>query len=69
MIAFRRLYRRVEKSGRINDSIIKLEVKPYAYSHSSSGHNYTQYVKRLWIDLWLVVLHFEWLTKDIEDEE
>ena len=68
MIAYRRFYRRVNGKAEAAESIIAYQVKPYAYYHGSSGRDRTQYVKRLWIDLWLIVLHFEWLTKELDDE-
>lgn len=76
-IIFRRFYKRMTEAdyGSAIDSIIVFEKKPYQYKSVmlpreeaiNKGHQVevinTQYQCFLKIDLWLLILRFQWLTK------
>ena len=57
MIAFRKPFSKPVQGVVIN-SIVAYWKKPYSY-----GDNYDEFVHRLYIDLWLAVLQFEWIRK------
>lgn len=57
MIAFRKLYSKPTQ-GVVMNSIVAYQKKPYSY-----GDDYDEFVHRLYIDLWLAVLQFEWIGK------